>query len=211
MFRLHHPTPVEWVRAVEQRPLALLADHAHCELKAAASAQALLLRHTERRDLAQRLAEIAVEEMQHFELVLGVLHARGGTLGPAPVNAYAEALLAASARSRRLRLLDRLVVAALIEARSFERFQLLAEHLADDELRELYRGLMASEAAHRGTFLRFARELFPAEAPGRIEVLTALEGEVVAGLPFDCTMHSGAPLASSPALPVPPATRAEES
>ena len=193
MFRLDYRTPPAWVAAVEREPLALLADHAHCELKAAASAQALLLRHTAERELAERLAEIAVEELQHFQLVLGVLHRRGGILGSAPINEYAEELLAHSARTRRQRLLDRLVVAGLIEARSFERFQLLAEHLQDRELGALYADLMASEAAHRGTFLRFAREHFPAEAEARIDELTVLEGQLVAELPFRVTVHSGPP------------------
>jgi len=196
MFRLDFHTPPSWVSAVEREPLALLADHAHCELKAAASAQALLLRHSEEQELASRLAEIAVEEMQHFELVLKVLHERGGVLGHAPVNAYAEELLAASARTRKERLLDRLVVAGLIEARSFERFQLLAENLQDRELRELYRSLMASEAAHRGTFFRFAKQFFPERADQRIDELTRVEGQVVMELPFQVTMHSGAPVSA---------------
>lgn len=191
MFKLDYLTPSAWVGRVEADLCALLADHAHCELKAAASAQGILSRGLDHPALMRDLARVAIEEMQHFELVLAELQRRGGTLGPVQQNPYADRLHRAAAGSRSDRVLDRLVVSGLIEARSLERFHLLAEGLADAELASLYRGLMASEAGHQRLFFRHALELFGPSAEVRIEQLRALEGAIVAQLPFAPTMHSG--------------------
>ena len=161
MFKLAYLTPPEWVARVEEDPVGLLADHAHCELKAASSAQAICIKHGDLTELVERLAQVAVEELTHFEQVVRALHARGGVLPYTPPNPYAEELYRGAATTRRELLLDRLVVSGLIEARSLERFHLLAEHLADQDLAGLYRELLPSEASHQGLFFRFARELFP--------------------------------------------------
>jgi tRNA-(ms[2]io[6]A)-hydroxylase len=180
------------VARVEREPLALLSDHAHCELKAAASAQALLARNAENGRLVRALTEIAIEELEHFGRVLEELERRGGTLRRTAASPYAEGLLQASAADRRDPLLDRLLVASLIEARSLERFRLLAEHLADRGLAALYESLSASEARHRALFVRLARELYPArEVEVRSSELASREGRLVAGLPFAYRMHSG--------------------
>lgn len=189
--RLALRTPVEWVARVAEQPLELLADHAHCELKAASSAQALLAKNADRPELVQALTSVAIEELEHFRAVLGVLRARGGSAGPARRSPYAEGLHARAAASRCDPLLDRLVISYLIEARSLERFQLLAAHLADDELAALYRSLLRSEAGHRSLFLRLARTLFPEAADERVAALGAEEAAVVAGLAFEPRMHSG--------------------
>ncbi len=193
VFRLDYETPPEWVERVAEDPLALLADHAHCELKAAASAQALIARYPQHGALALAMAELAVEEMQHFVRVLGELQARGGALERTTPSPYAEALHSRSAAAGRTDvLLDRLIIAGLIEARSLERFHLLAEGLADEALAALYRELLPSEAAHRGLFFGFARKLFPrSRADERECELRALEGEIMAGLPFVVRVHSG--------------------
>ncbi|MCB9914758.1 MAG: tRNA-(ms[2]io[6]A)-hydroxylase [Planctomycetes bacterium] len=189
---LEYATPPEWVRLVERRPLELLSDHAHNELKAASTAQAWLLKRPEASALVVRLARVAAEETEHFDRVVRLLYGRGGALLPLDTNPYADALLARSAATRKDRFLDRMVVAALIEARSCERFELLAAHLADAELRALYAGLVESEQGHRALFLDLVREHFePAVAEARIAELFRLEGEVMAALPFAYRMHSG--------------------
>lgn len=191
-FHLSWPTPAEWVRRVADDPEALLSDHAHCELKAAASAQGLIARNPRHERLVGLLAALAVEEMQHFEIVVAELYRRGGRLGYVQPNPYAEGLLASSAATRKNLLLDRLLVSSLIEARSLERFYLLSQHLSDPRLVELYRGLIASEASHQGLFLNLAREFFSREQVSeRLDVLRTLEGEIVSRLPFDVRMHSG--------------------
>lgn len=159
-FKLAALTPPAWVEMVEQDPTALLSDHAHCELKAAATAQGLLLKHRTNTPLVAELSALAAEEMDHFRQAVELLHARGGTLGPVEVNEYAERLLGESGRTRGDALLDRLLIAGLIELRSLERFHLLAEGLQDAEVAALYRALVPSESSHQALFDRLARSFF---------------------------------------------------
>ncbi len=131
-------------------------------------------------------------ELEHFRRVLAELHARGGKLGPATPGPYAEQLLECSKAGRGAALLDRLIVAGLIEARSLERFHLLATHLSDAKLAQLYGELLPSEAEHQLLFFDLACELFDeGTVERRTSELIAREARVVAGLPFDYRMHSG--------------------
>lgn len=199
MFRLTVATPIDWVARVEADVLALLSDHAHCELKAAASAQALIAKNSTRGTLVLRLAEIAREELEHFAAVVHVLDARGGALGLLEPNPYVEALIGRSHHGRICadderdeHLLDRLLVSSLIEARSLERFHLLATHLVDRELADFYRLLVPAEALHQALFRELALSLYPAERVAlRLDALTAVEGDIVSRLPFAVRMHSG--------------------
>jgi len=191
-FPLDHDTPQAWVALVEREPERLLEDHAHCELKAASSAHALIAKNPERTELVRDLADIAIEELEHFKIVVSELESRGGRLGEQSENLYAATLHRRSAETRDSLVLDRLVIAHLIEARSLERFHLLAEHAADDRLRELFAELLPSEAAHQGFYAKAARSIFGRErADARIAHLRHLEGEVMASLPFSFTVHSG--------------------
>ena len=192
VFGLVYQTPGEWVARIETDPAALLSDHAHCELQAAVSAQTLIGKNPDKAQLVESMSEVATEEMQHFTQVVRTLYARGSKLQPQLPNPYAEALISAASRERKDALLDRLIVAALIEARSLERFHLLATNLTDQKLAGLYAELVPSEAAHHGLFMKFARELFdPDVADARAQRLTELEGEIVSKLPFAHRMHSG--------------------
>lgn len=187
-------TPREWVDAVGTDTLALLSDHAHCELKAASSAQALIAKNTQRPELIKELLKIAHEELEHFGQVVAILEARGGRLAPVSGNRYAGELLQRGVSGRSPHLLDRLLVAALIEARSLERFRLLADHLEDQELRALYAELLSSEASHRAFFLDAARKNFSeAEVTSELERFASVEAEVIRALPFDHLVHSGPP------------------
>ena len=191
-FPLDHETPKEWVALVERDPLALLEDHAHCELKAAASAHALIAKNPDRAELVRDLADIAIEELEHFKVVVAELEARGGSLGEQSENTYAAGLHRGSAATRESLVLDRLVIAHLIEARSLERFHLLAEGATDERL--------PSEAAHQGFYAKAARGLFGRErADRRVAELRALEGELMASRPFSHTVHSGMVGAPGPA------------
>lgn len=189
--RLNWTTPVEWVARIEAQPLALLSDHAHCELKAAAMGQSLIAKNTEFGSLISSVPEVVIEEMQHFEIVRDEISRRGGAIGPQEPSPYADGLHQGAAPTRTSLVLDRLVIAHLIEARSLERFDLLANHLADRSLAALYEELLPSEAAHRGLFRKLAREAFGDAAEARIAVLTELEGNVLGSLPFAPRVHSG--------------------
>ncbi len=191
---LQWATPLEWVGAVATDTLALLSDHAHCELKAAAAAQSMIVKNTKRPELIKGLLEIAHEELQHFGRVVALIEARGGGLAPVSGNRYAGELLRRGSSGQSPHLLDRLLVAALIEARSLERFRLLADHLPDEELSMLYADLLASEAGHRAFFLDAARKNFSEEeVSSELERFAAVEAEVIRELPFDHLVHSGPP------------------
>ncbi len=191
-FKLAYSTPPEWVERVEQDLCALISDHAHCELKAASMAQTLIAKNPTRSELVAGLSAMAIEELEHFRLAIELLHERGGEFGKQLPNPYAVALHKGLAASSRSSFLDRLLVAALIEARSLERFTLLAEHLKDRALATAYGGLRQSEAGHRKLFLQLARSYFPrVEVDQRWVRLLELEKDVLEGLPFQVAVHSG--------------------
>lgn len=185
-------TPPGWGAAAAEHPLALLADHAHCELQAAVACQSLIARYPDRPRLVDAAAAVAREELEHFQRVVALLRDLGGELGDAGPNPYAEGLRKASAPTRRSGLLDRLLLAALIEARSCERFGLLAEGAAEPRLRALYQDLYPDETRHQGLFVRLAvDEVGAVETGDRLACLVPLEAELVAGLPFAPRMHAG--------------------
>ncbi len=191
-FKLAALTPPAWVAMVEEDANALLSDHAHCELKAASTAQALLLKHRTNARLVDELSAMAAEEMAHFRQAVEALQARGGELGPVETNPYAERLLGESGPTRGAPLLDRLLIAGLIELRSLERFHLLAEGLGDPELAALYRGLIPSESGHQALFDRLARSLFDGALVERRQAeLLAIEARVAREAPPGPRVHAG--------------------
>lgn len=193
MKHLDHATPRAWVELVAKRTVDLLCDHAHCELRAEASALALAAKHGAAcPGLADELRAVAAEEREHFEAVLELLRERDVELPPARPNPYASALLAARSHRHGEILLDRLLISSLIEARSLERFHLLAEHLEDRALAAFYRSFVPAEAAHRALFVELARRSYPRERVAeRLAELRAAEGRIVRGLAFAYRMHSG--------------------
>ncbi|MSP92737.1 MAG: tRNA-(ms[2]io[6]A)-hydroxylase [Myxococcales bacterium] len=155
MLCLHTSTQPAWLaRAIAHTP-DILIDHAHCERKAAANALNLLARYPDRTFLRAPLLALAREELEHFEQVLAELDRRGIALTAQAPTGY-QAHLFAHVRPGAAKLLDLLLVAALIEARSCERFRLLAEHHPEPDLAALYRGLLEAEARHHGVFVRLA-------------------------------------------------------
>ncbi|MEB2343866.1 MAG: tRNA-(ms[2]io[6]A)-hydroxylase [Deltaproteobacteria bacterium] len=183
MLRLAAPTDPAWTGRALAHLDEILLDHAHLEKKAAGAAVTLLFRYPERRALQAPLARLAREELAHFEEVLGHLDRRGIPFRPQRPGAYAGRLHAAVRPDEPARLLDTLLVAALIEARSCERMGLLAEALpgVDDALARLYRGLLAAEARHHGEYVGLALAHFPeAEVRERLASLAAHEAEALA-------------------------------
>ncbi|MCB0790810.1 MAG: tRNA-(ms[2]io[6]A)-hydroxylase [Flavobacteriales bacterium] len=167
MLGLRLPTDPRWTALVNSDLSEVLTDHAWCEQKAASNAISLIVKHSELSELVEALTRIAQEEMAHFGLVLEKIKARGFTLGPERKDSYVNELVQFMRKegSREERLVDRLLFAAMIEARSCERFKLLSERVGDEDLRAFYRDLMASEADHYTTFLGFARKY-----GGRVDV-----------------------------------------
>jgi tRNA-(ms[2]io[6]A)-hydroxylase len=185
-------TPPEWTARALASLDDVLLDHAHLEKKAAGTAVNLLFRHPERRALQEPLARLAREELGHFELVLAQLDRRGVAFRPLKPGRYAGRLHAVVRSDEPSRLLDTLLVAALIEARSCERMTLLAEALpgVDDELAALYRGLLASEARHHGEYVDLATACFDAAAVReRLAEVAAHEAAVLRDAPPEPRLH----------------------
>lgn len=198
-FELAWSTPRGWAAAALAEPLALLSDHAYCELGAAASAQGLLARRPDDCRLVERLGAHAAEELRHFRQVHRLLVELGGTLGHARKNPYAEGLLASVERGA-AGFLDRLLVFALIERRSLERFELLAEvgGESDHPLAPLYAELAPSEAGHAALFLELARERAPeSEVEARFALWRTREARLISALPGGARIHSGPPETSA--------------
>lgn len=185
------PRDETWLEVALSDTKALLADHAHCERKAAATALSLVAKHPDRPDLVRSMIELAREELLHFEEVHAALLARGGTLPPDPGDPYARALVGLVSGQGDERLVDRLLVSALIEERSCQRLLLLGRRHPDPELAEMFLRFARAEANHGPLFLRLAREA--AEDPGAVDAryarLAAEERRIVDEGPVRCAIH----------------------
>lgn len=160
MLGLKLPTDPRWVNIVEKNIEEILTDHAYCEQKATSTAISLIVSFPEYTELVQEMIALVKEEISHFKIVHDKILERGWTLGRDRKDDYVIQLLKFFPKggSRTTQLVHRLLYAALIEARSCERFRLLSEELEDKELAEFYRKLMVSEANHYTMFLGFARQ-----------------------------------------------------
>jgi tRNA-(ms[2]io[6]A)-hydroxylase len=160
MLGLKLPTDPRWVNIVEKNIEEILTDHAFCEQKAASTAISLIVSFPEYSELVQEMTSLVKEEISHFKMVHDKILERGWILGRDRRDDYVIQLLKFFPKggSRTTQLVHRLLYAALIEARSCERFRLLSEELQDQELAEFYRNLMVSEANHYTMFLGFARK-----------------------------------------------------
>jgi tRNA-(ms[2]io[6]A)-hydroxylase len=187
------PTPEAWLDAARRQLPLLLIDHANCEKKAATSALNLLQRYRDDLGQLRRLARLAREELLHFEQVLDLMQRRGIAYRKLSASRYAPRLHAAIRRDEPGRLIDTLIVGAIIEARSCERFARLAP-LLDDELQAFYLGLLKAEARHYRDYLALA-----ARAAGgrpidpRIDQLLVLERELIETPDGELRFHSGPP------------------
>jgi len=162
MLGLKLPTDPRWVNLAEKTLEEILTDHAYCEQKAATSCISLIQAYPEREELVRELAPIVTEEWGHFRTVLRELDKRGLQLGRQRKDEYVNQLLAFQKKggSRDDRLLERLLICALIEARSCERFRLLSLYIDDDELKDFYHKFMVSEAGHYRLFIDLAKQYF---------------------------------------------------
>ena len=160
MLGLKLPTDPRWVNIVEKNISEILTDHAFCEQKAASTAISLMVSFPEYTDLVQEMIALVKEEISHFKMVHDLILERGEVLGRDRKDEYVLQLLKFFPKggSRSTQLVHRLLYAALIEARSCERFRLLSEELQDKKLAQFYRKLMVSEANHYTMFLGFARK-----------------------------------------------------
>ena len=192
MLGLKLPTDPRWVNIVEKNIEEILTDHAYCEQKAASTAISLIVTHPEYSELVAAMTALAREEMGHFKMVHDRILERGLSLGRDRKDVYVIKLMTFFPKggSRLTSLIHRLLYAALIEARSCERFRLLSENLEDKELAEFYRSLMVSEANHYTMFLNFARQYGNRkEVDQKWQNLLEFEAEIMKDLGRKETMH----------------------
>jgi tRNA-(ms[2]io[6]A)-hydroxylase len=182
---LELPTDPRWVDIAEKNIKDILIDHAYCEQKAASSCISLIVSYPEKDNLVEVLSPIVAEEWNHFERVIKELTKRGYSLGAARKDEYVEALSKILRRggNREQHLMEKLLMSALIEARSCERFKLLWKNISDRELAEFYHELMISEAGHYKTFLQLAKlYVSPEIVEERWRELLEVEAEIMKNL-----------------------------
>ena len=192
MLGLKLPTDPRWVNIVEKNIEEILTDHAYCEQKAASTAISLIISFPEYTELVKEMTELVNEEMSHFKMVHDKIIERGWILGRDRKDAYVVELMKFFPKggSRTTQLVHRLLYAALIEARSCERFRLLSEELEDKKLAKFYRKLMISEAGHYTMFLTFARKYGDRkEVDEKWQQLLDYEAEIMKNLGTKETIH----------------------
>ena len=191
MLCLQSRTESAWLHRAIACTADILIDHAHCERKAATNALQLLGRFPDRPELVAPLVALAREELEHFDAVLVLLAERGIAMASQVPSGYQAALHKLVRRDHVHKLLDVLLVAALIEARSCERFKLLAAHHPDAALRDTYAGLLEAEARHHALFVRLAEQCAPREVVrDRLGELAAQECAILEALPPIARIHA---------------------
>tara|TARA_Y100000589_G_C27198499_1_gene648231 strand:+ start:7038 stop:7619 length:582 start_codon:yes stop_codon:yes gene_type:complete len=160
MLGLKLPTDPRWVNVVEKNINEILTDHAYCEQKAASYAISLITKYPEITEIVDKMIALSQEEMEHFQMVHDLIKKRGLELGRERKDPYVHDLMAFIKRggNYEMVLVDRLLIAAMIEARSCERFRVLSENIQDEELSKFYHDLMTSEARHYSMFIKLAKK-----------------------------------------------------
>jgi tRNA 2-(methylsulfanyl)-N6-isopentenyladenosine37 hydroxylase len=192
MLGLKGRTEPRWLEQVDANLGTVLLDHAHCEKKAAGTAMNLIEAYgTIAPEICGELAEIVVEELDHFRQVIELLERRGAKYEGIKPSGYGRKLHELVRQGEPQRAVDRMLIASLIEARSCERFSLLRDHVSDRELAEFYGSLFESEARHHGTYVRLAAHFGPMdEVRARLDELATAEAQIIAaGDPLP-RMHS---------------------
>ena len=185
-------TPPAWIDWALQHPDILLIDHAHCEKKAASTALNLMFRYVDRPELLDALSQLAREELLHFEQVIQMMRQRGVAYDHLSPSRYAASLRRHMRQEEPGRLVDVLIIGALIEARSCERFAALAPHV-DEELGRYYRFLLKSESRHFEDYLALARLYAGEDISSRVAEFVALEQELIVTPDTEFRFHSGVP------------------
>ncbi|MEC8158449.1 MAG: tRNA isopentenyl-2-thiomethyl-A-37 hydroxylase MiaE [Pseudomonadota bacterium] len=186
-------TPNAWLSAAVKSLPVLMIDHANCEKKAAATAMSLMHRYTDNTPLLNKMSRLAREELRHFEQVLKLMTQRGIAYESLTAARYAHTLRGKVRKKDPHKLVDTLIVGALIEARSCERFAALAPHV-DDVLRDFYTSLLKSESRHFGDYISLAKGLEDASVlEDRLALFRSVEKELIESEDTDMRFHSGVP------------------
>ena len=188
--QLASATDPEWVQVILDNFDAFLIDHASCERKAMAYAMSVVVKYPDRTEILPDLLQVAQDELDHFRDVLALMDKRGLQMTPDQPDPYVNQLIKVCRHGRDERLLDRLLVASVIETRGAERFRIIAEALEDYELKEFYRDLWATEARHGDVFKKMALNYFDqTEIDRRNQEIIEAEAEIIAGLKWRPSLH----------------------
>ena len=193
MLHLKTESATDWLAQVDASLDEILIDHAHCERKAASTAMNLMNAYTENLRLCREMTTIIEEELEHFHMVLGILDTRGIRFRRLSSGPYGRKLNSLIRTSEPQRAVDRLLVASLIEARSCERFRLLADHVkeSEPELSQFYASLFESEARHHTTYVKLAEDFASRDmVKSRLDQLSDLESRIIAQGSSQPRMHS---------------------
>lgn len=185
-------TPSAWLEEALKQQACLLIDHANCEKKAAATAMNLMYRHTGKPELMKKMSQLAREELLHFQQVVEILEQKEIKYIRLSPSRYASALREQISENEQQRLVDTLIVGAIIEARSCERFSKLAP-LLDAELGKFYTGLLKSEARHFKDYLELAKLYSEEDISTRVQEFVAREAELITRADDRFRFHSGVP------------------
>lgn len=192
MLKLKLPTDPRWVNIVEKNIGEILTDHAYCEQKAASNAITIVVKNPGKTEMVTALLALAKEELTHFQMVHQKLVERGFVLGKERKDEYVNLLYEFMRKggSRETQLIDRLLFAAIIEARSCERFRVLSENIKDSDLASFYRELMISEANHYTLFIGFAHQYAEGgDVDARWQEWLTYEGEIISKFGVKETIH----------------------
>lgn len=190
---LYCETPVVWLENASQNEALLLIDHAHCEKKAASTGLNLIYRYPEKTELLTMLSQLVREEMLHFEQVIEIIQKRGYRFDHLKASSYAASLLQYVKKDDPERLVDNLIIGAIIEARSCERFYALANYV-DEELAQYYRYLLKSESRHFEDYLHLAKQYTRKAIDERLHFFLEKEKELIEGFDEMYRFHSGIPI-----------------
>ena len=184
-------TDPRWVQVILKNFDVFLADHADCERKASAMAMALVSKCPDRTEMIPSLVDLALEELLHFKQVYALMEKRGVQLSPVAINdPYVNALLKLCRSPKEERLLDKLLMLSIVEARGAERFRIVAQALKDPELKAFYRRLYMAEARHGSLFVNLAMNYFDERVIGtRLSGLLKAEGEIIQRLEWRPSLH----------------------
>ena len=188
--KLASATDPEWVKVILENFDAFLIDHASCERKAMAYAMSVVVKYPDRTEIIPELLQVAQDELDHFRDVLELMDQRNLQMSPDEPDPYVNQLIKVRRHGRDERLLDRLLVASVVETRGAERFRIIAEALDDPQLKEFYRDLWATEARHGDVFKKMALNYFDeTEIESRNEEIIQAEAKIIAGLEWRPSLH----------------------
>ena len=190
MIELKYKTPPEWAEGVVAAMDEFLPDHAAAEKKASSMAMTMIAHYPDKPELVMAMADLALEELSHFRSVVRLMQRRGLQLLPDEKDAYVNALRRCCRHGELVYLVDRLLIAGIIEARGAERFGLLAKALPDGEMKRFYESITRSEMGHQALFYDLALKYTDAEAvDSRIQSLLVIEADIISALPFRAALH----------------------